>query len=41
MCFKDGEILLFVFLLQNIVMLTKDLRLVLVLLSQFKVTEEN
>ena len=40
-CFKDSEITLFVLLLQNIVMPTKNLRLVLVLLSQFKMAEEN
>ena len=40
-CFKDGEIPLFVLLTQNIVMPTKKLRLVLVLLSQFKITGEN
>ena len=41
MGFKESEIPLFVLLPQNIVMPTKNLCLVLVLLSQFKVTEEN
>ena len=41
MCFKDSEISLFVLLPQNIVMPTKIFSLVLVLLSQFKMTEEN
>ena len=40
-CFKDSEIPLFVLLPQNIVIPTKNLRLVLMRLSQFKVTEEN
>ena len=39
--FKDSEIQLFVLLPQNIIMPTKNLRSVLVLLSQFKMTEEN
>ena len=41
LCFKDNEIPLFALLPQNIVMPTKNLRLVLVLLSQFKMAEEN
>ena len=41
MCCKDSEILLFVLLLQNIAMPTKNLSLVLVLLRQFKMAEEN
>ena len=40
-CFKDSEIPLFVLLLKNIVMTTKNRRLFLVLLNQFKMTEEN
>ena len=40
-CFKDSEIPLFVLLPQNIVMPTKNSGLVLVLLSQFKMTEES
>ena len=41
MCSKDSEIPLLALLPQNIVMPTKNLRLVLVLLSQFKMAEEN
>ena len=40
-CFQDNEIPLFLLLPQNIAMLTKNLRLVLMFLSQFKMTEGN
>ena len=40
-CFKDSEISLFVLLPRNIVVPSKNVLFVLVLLSQFKVTERN
>ena len=41
MCFNDSEISLLVLLRKNIVIPAKNLRLTLVLLSQFNMTEEN